>query len=62
MTAGEGAGGVGGRGGADVAILHQVWQVSDKAESPGSTPDAPVLLLLKSNAHLHQSVLQLYKH
>lgn len=48
-TAGERA------AGADVVILHQVWQISDKAESPGSSPDALVLLLLKLNAHLHQS-------
>lgn len=44
-------------GGADVAILHQVWQLSDKAESLGSSPDAPVLLLLQLNANFHQSKL-----
>lgn len=40
---------------ADVAILYQVWQISDKAESPVSFPGALVFVATKIKAHLDQS-------
>lgn len=40
---------------ADAAILYQVWQISDKAESPLSFPGAPAFVATKIKARLHPS-------